>query len=87
MLKKILYLLIDFGNGILEINPGKLTHDLYIRIVDDALIEPFEFFKLDISDISPSKYSKALDKVIYIEDNDCKINFYKKISLYLSLLS
>lgn len=50
---------------------GSRSQQITIDIVDDNLIEPYEFFTVSI--VSSSLYNVvSKQKVIYIEDNDCK---------------
>ena len=49
------------------------TYSIDIEIIDDDLIEPFEFFTIDIiPDQLSSKKFPPKQKVVYIQDNDCK---------------
>ena len=47
------------------------SQELLIKIYDDNLIEPYEFFTVDIPESDAYNLVNP-QKVIYIEDNDCK---------------
>jgi hypothetical protein len=53
----------------ITLNKNNLRQEVKIRIVNDDLIEPYEFFTLNIISL-PSEYGTNMKKVIYIEDND-----------------
>lgn len=58
----------------IDFDASKMKHEIKIDINDDKLIEPFEFFTVDIISVSPQEFiPKVLKKIVYIEDNDCKI--------------
>ncbi|CAF0804331.1 unnamed protein product [Brachionus calyciflorus] len=55
----------------LEFNSSKTWHELKIDINNDRIIEPFEFFTIDIESVTPDIIPIATPrKIIYIEDDD-----------------
>jgi len=47
--------------------------NIFVEIVDDDVIEPFEFFGLNFKCVSCySLEFNETTKIIYIEDDDCK---------------
>lgn len=60
--------------GLVTLNSKNTEFVLNINVYDDSIIEPFEFFTLEISDVggSPSLISQVPNRlIIYIEDDDC----------------
>ena len=63
----------NYGTIILDKNYPR--HEFKIKIFNDDLVEPFEFFTVNLVSVSPSEYATDMKKVIYIEDNDCEHYF------------
>ena len=73
MNKYIVNFLILGTDTIAILNNDIRSYSIDIEIIDDDLIEPFEFFTIDIfPDKNSSKKFPPRQKVVYIQDNDCK---------------
>jgi hypothetical protein len=82
------YVLLTFFLGIsnlaITLDKNNLKHEIRINIINDNIIEPFEFFTLIVepNSVNPPEYFTLQKKIVYIEDDDCmNIIFYKKVFL------
>ncbi len=63
---------------------GSRSQEIKIDIIDDNLIEPYEFFTVEIMESGNFNLTRP-QQVIYIEDNDCK--FIHKFLLFIKNLN
>jgi hypothetical protein len=57
------------------LDKNNLRQEIKIKIINDNLVEPFEFFTLNIVSVTPAEFGTNAKKVVYIEDNDCRCFF------------
>jgi hypothetical protein len=61
--------------GSIVLNPGDTLKDIEVQLIDNNLVEPFKFFKLIIDKASIDDYIiENIEQIIYIQDDDCKLN-------------
>ena len=66
--------ILGFSYLMVKLNEDLQERKIKIRINNDNIIEPFEFFTLIVEpeSVSPSEYFTFQKKIIYIEDDDCR---------------
>ena len=83
----ISYFLVDSSKFQLLFDNTNRLQTIYIEIIDDNIIEPYEFFTftiLSVTEVGSFKKPiiKNLKKIIYIEDDDCKLSNFNRFHFY-----
>ena len=70
----------------MTLNSLTLSYEAKINIIDDNLIEPYEFFTLDLYTNETLVFFSHKQVFVYIEDNDCKCFIILLKKIFFSIL-